>query len=93
MVMYIDKSGLNVGDVTFSEKVDNDIKLDEVRIQVADNWGNCIFTNRKGANLIYLALKNKKITVYKGATDSFDTLRAMEQLLKDNGIEYKVECK
>lgn len=68
-------------------------KLDGARIQVGDNYGNCIFTDREGGNMIYKAIRDGKIKVLVGILDSFKTINEMTQLLKDAGKEYKVACR
>lgn len=93
MERFVNKYLPNIQNVNFKEKLDGDgNKLDGVRIEVARNWGNCIYTSRKGGNLIYLALKNKEIVASKYRGDSFKVIAQMTELLKKNNIEYRIDC-
>lgn len=68
---------------TFEEHIDGKRVSKEgtnvVYIEVQGNWGNRIYTNKEGANLVHKALLSGEIKV---SQDSFETIDNIHKFLK-----------
>lgn len=66
--------------------------FDEVRFKIGGNYGNCIYTDKAGANKVYKAICRGEIEIFIGILDSFKTINAMQKFLIDNGQKCKIAC-
>lgn len=54
---------------------------EEIRIQVGDNYGNAIFTDKNKANKVVYALLHNRDKIYEHGLDTFKTVRFIKSLL------------
>lgn len=65
-------------------------KIDSVRFEVANNWGNRIYMNRATGNKLYLAFVRGQVKTPAsvGVLDSFAAIRAITDYLDSIGAQY-----